>query len=226
MVVGGERTMSSLLGAYEVVIFDCDGVLIDINTMKCEAFGKAVEEYPQEIVDAFVRYCKNSFGESRYEKFKKFFSDFAKQPFELEKYNEMVDKYSAICKVHYENARLTPGVLELLGELKNNNKLLYVASGSDEEELVSAFDKRELRCFFTEIYGSPKTKQECVQLILENNQEANVVFIGDSLSDMKVSRGNNLDFIYMYDYSVQSREQDELCRSNSLENIHDLTKLL
>lgn len=218
--------MSSILGAYDIVIFDCDGVLIDINTMKCEAFGKAVEEYPKEIVEDFVLYCKNSFGESRYEKFKKFFSDFAQQAFDIEKYNRMIDKYSTICKIHYKNARLTPGVLELLSELKKNNKLLYVASGSDEKELENAFDKRQLSSFFTKIYGSPKTKNECVQLILKNNQAAKAVLIGDSLSDMKVSVGNNLDFIYMYNYSVQSREQDELCIKNSLKNIPDLTKLL
>ena len=72
---------SQVLDNYDLVIFDCDGVLIDVNLLKCEAFGKAVEGYSSEIVVNFIDYCKKTFGVSRYIKFKEFFSEFAKEPF-------------------------------------------------------------------------------------------------------------------------------------------------
>ena len=79
--------------------------------------------------------------------------------------------------------------------------------------------------YFINVYGSPKKKNECVSEILENNPGLKAVFIGDALSDLKVSKEHNLDFIYMSKYTVQSKEQDEICRREAeivIETLDDL----
>ncbi|AMQ07882.1 HAD family hydrolase [Sporosarcina psychrophila] len=217
---------SRVLEDYDVVIFDCDGVLIDVNLLKCEAFGETVDNYPPDIVGNFVDYCKKTFGVSRYVKFKEFFSDFSKEPFQEEKYNYLLSKYASICKEFYSSAEITPGCEELLLRLSNLKKKLYVASGSDEDELNEVLIGRDLSKYFTAIYGSPKTKSECTSIILNHNPNKKVVFIGDALSDMKTAKEHNIDFIYMCKYTVQSNEQDLLCRNGALKVISILEELI
>jgi beta-phosphoglucomutase-like phosphatase (HAD superfamily) len=83
---------------YKIIIFDCDGVLIDVNLLKCDAFGKSVEEYSSEIVANFVNHCKKTFGISRYVKFKEFFNQFANESFDENKYNIFLNRYAKFCK--------------------------------------------------------------------------------------------------------------------------------
>lgn len=218
---------SSFLSQYDIIIFDCDGVLIDVNLLKCEAFGKAVEGYSPDIVDNFVNHCRRTFGISRYVKFKEFLCEFAKEPFQKDKYNTLINNYSNICKEIYEYANITPGSENLLLELYKLNKKLFVASGSDEKELNDVFVNRNLSKYFSGIYGSPKTKLECTSIILRNYPSKKAVFIGDSLSDMKTAKQHNIDFIYMSEYTVQSEEQDLLCRNGAklvINTLEDLKK--
>lgn len=200
---------------YDLVIFDCDGVLIDSNLLKCEAFGKSVSEYPDNIVESFVDHCKKTFGVSRYIKFREFFNEFAIERFDEKKYKLFLNRYTNLCKELYHEADLTPSVERALSLLKDSGYKLFVASGSDEKELIEVFKKRNLINYFINVYGSPKKKTECVSEILENNPGLKAVFIGDALSDLKVSKEHNLDFIYMSKYTVQSEEQDKICRKEA-----------
>jgi phosphoglycolate phosphatase-like HAD superfamily hydrolase len=217
--------ISPFLSQYDIIIFDCDGVLIDINLLKCEAFGKAVEGYPTEVVESFVNHCKKTFGVSRYVKFKEFFSDFAKEPFQEKNYKGLLNNYANICKKNYEDANITQGCENLLEELYNLNKKLFVASGSDEAELNEVFINRNLSKYFTGIYGSPKTKIECASVILNNNPDKRSVFIGDALADMKTAKEHGIDFIYMSRYTVQSEKQDFICRKSAKLVINTLEEL-
>ncbi|MDR7079571.1 HAD superfamily hydrolase (TIGR01549 family) [Neobacillus niacini] len=217
---------SGFLSQYDIIIFDCDGVLIDINLLKCEAFGKAVADYPSDIVGKFVEYCKNTFGVSRYVKFKEFLTEFARETYQEDKYNLLLTKYANICNRAYEIAEITPGCKNLLLELTNLNKSLYVASGGDEKELNEVFIKKNLNIYFNGIYGSPKTKSECTSIILNSNSDKKSVFIGDALSDMKTAKEHKIDYIYMSKYTVQSEEQDQLCRNGAIKVINTLEELL
>lgn len=214
------------LKQYDIVIFDCDGVLIDTNLLKCEAFGKSVSEYPESIVNRFVEHCKNTFGISRYVKFKEFFSDFAKEDFDEEKYHLFLNRYANLCKNLYYEANLTPGVERVLNELYNSGYKLFVASGNDQEELIEVFENRNLKKYFLGIYGSPRKKTECVSEILEKNRGKRAVLIGDALSDLNVCRDHHIDFIYMNKFTVQSTEQDEVCRKEATLVIDTLEDLL
>lgn len=216
----------SRLNNYDIVIFDCDGVLIDSNLLKCKAFGESIKEYPDEIVGRFVDYCKDTFGVSRYVKFKEFFSDFANEPFNETKYEVFLERYATLCADLYYNADLTPSVEKVLSLLIDTAHKLYIASGSDEKELIEVFEKRNLIKNFEEIYGSPKKKSECVALILEKNPDLKAVFIGDAISDLKTAKEHNLDFIYMSKYTAQSKAQDEICRKEAKIVIDTLEDLL
>jgi HAD superfamily hydrolase (TIGR01549 family) len=217
---------STFLNQYDVIIFDCDGVLLDTNLLKCEAFGKAVEGYPTEIVESFVDHCRKTFGISRYVKFKEFLSDYANESFQEDKYRFLLNNYAKTCKEIYGYAQFTPGSEKLLLELSNRSRNLYVASGSDERELNEVFKARNLSKYFNGIYGSPKTKLECTSIILSNHPNKKAVFIGDALSDMKTAKEHDIEFIYMSKYTVQSEEQDLICKNHANLVIDTLGELI
>ncbi|MGG3564214.1 HAD-IA family hydrolase [Neobacillus rhizosphaerae] len=218
--------ISPFLSQYDIIIFDCDGVLIDVNLLKCEAFGMAVEGYPTEVVESFVNHCKKTFGVSRYVKFKEFLSDFAKESFQEKQYITFLNNYANICKEVYKDANITAGTENLLLELSKLNKKLYVASGSDERELNEVFIKRNISKYFVKIFGSPKTKTECASIILSNHPNKKAIFIGDALSDMKTAKEHKIDFIYMSRYTVQSEEQDFICRKGAKLVVNTLAELI
>lgn len=217
--------MNNVLNKYDTIIFDCDGVLLDTNEDKCLAFGKAVNEYPKDVVDAFIEHCKNNFGISRYVKFQEFFSEFLKEPFDENKYNLFLERYASECLKLYFNAEQTTEAENLLKSV-HLRKNLYVASGSKESELKEVFSYRNLGIYFKDIKGSPKSKIECVEEIIKECNIEKTVLIGDSLSDYKAANHFGLDFIYMYEYTVQSIEKDSVCKENANLVIDNLSKLI
>ena len=57
---------------YKSLIFDCDGVILNSNKIKTEAFRKILKKYNQNAVYEFINYHKNNGGISRYIKIKEF----------------------------------------------------------------------------------------------------------------------------------------------------------
>ncbi len=57
------------LSRYRTFIFDCDGVLIDSNRVKSNAFFAAGLLYGEEAAHRLVEYHRSSGGVSRYKKF-------------------------------------------------------------------------------------------------------------------------------------------------------------
>ncbi|MGF2618132.1 HAD family hydrolase [Rossellomorea vietnamensis] len=208
------------------IIFDCDGVLFNSNTQKSDAFGKVLEGYPAEQVKSFVKYHKETGGVSRYVKFRKFFEEFLNHSgiFE-EEYQKVLESFSEECISIYKNSELTPGALELLQEIRLLGKPMYVASGSDENELQASFELRGIDSFFNGIYGSPKTKAECVDKINESQRLEEAIFIGDSMSDYSTAKSFGMKFIFMKKYTEMNRDQIKFCEQEAdlvIDSLQDL----
>ena len=54
----------------KTIIFDFDGVILDSNHVKEEAFAEIYNEYGNAIRNKVVKYHRNNLGISRYNKFK------------------------------------------------------------------------------------------------------------------------------------------------------------
>ena len=52
------------ISAYQIAVFDCDGVILDSNQIKSEAFAYALPDDPPELVKNFVQYHKENWGGS------------------------------------------------------------------------------------------------------------------------------------------------------------------
>ena len=60
---------------YDFAVFDCDGVILNSNSIKMQCFRCALGEAPKELIDQFIEYHQSFGGVSRYVKFKQFYTE-------------------------------------------------------------------------------------------------------------------------------------------------------
>ena len=93
------------------------------------------------------------------------------------------------------NSDWVEGVLEILSEL--DKSILITATPQDEIERI--IEKIEIGKFFKKVYGSPKTKIECVEDFIES-KDINLnscLFIGDSKSDLQCANHFDMKFLFI-----------------------------
>lgn len=211
---------------FDLVIFDCDGVLIDSNDLKIEAMGKALEEVG--VLEPHVEECKlffaKNFGKSRFYHIDYFIEnilDLRNGKVTCLK-DKLLSAYSKQCQSLYLTASMTPFIEELL---EKNKAIKYVASGSEQGELRGVFKLRQLDTYFKGIFGSPEKKSIHVTNILNKHKILKAVMIGDAVSDLEAARSNGIDFIFYSPFSKVEAKMRELCEKyeyrviNSFEDI-------
>ena len=154
---------------YSHIVFDCDGVILDSNTVKSNAFSKSVADEDPIVIDKFVDYHKRNRGISRFVKFKYFFKILKKQKKYKSDLEKALENYS---KLSYEGSlkcELIPGIEKFLKALSNYKIDCFVISGGEQKEIRSILEKRNLSVFFKEIYGSPVSKKEHLERLKSKN---------------------------------------------------------
>ena len=186
---------------FSTIIFDCDGVILDSNQVKTEAFRKTLAKYKKANVDKFINYHINNGGISRYKKFEHFF-------LEIEKKDplQFLDNTLSDFSEHVIGGLLSCDINPALKILKETYPLQKwaVASGGDQEELREVFYKRSIDKYFDlGIYGSPAPKEELVKRILRktNDERSKILFIGDSKYDFEVAKDFELKFLFVEEWS-------------------------
>ena len=191
-----------LLLDYENIIFDCDGVILDSNKIKTDAFIKLFDNYPKDKINQLVDYHKKYVGISRYKKILYFFNNIMKENISENNLNILARKFGKISLGGLKKSNLIPGLLDILIFLKNNKKKLFVVSGSDEKDLIKVLKFKKLYKYFNIIKGSPKNKKDNLMDILPNLLDRQrSVYIGDSEYDFITSKDLGIEFIFISGYS-------------------------
>lgn len=191
-------------------VFDCDGVLLDSNAMKCEAFVEALARYPSDVVAAFSVHQRKSFGRSRYRLFEDFFQDFLDRPAEDGEMETLLDSFAAACRRGYEAAPMADGSHDFLSEAARE-AALFVVSGSDQDELNEVFHLRGLDVYFAEILGSPTTKTDhLADLQARYPTHAFEVFFGDAEADFAAAENVGMRFHYISRYAMAPEAMTDL----------------
>lgn len=187
----------------KTVVFDCDGVLFDTNYIKSDSFAEVIgKEYPLHV-DEFIKFHNANGGISRYEKFNWFFRDFLNESKWEELSNSASSKFANLLKSKLLDAKILPGVVELLNALRNRGIECHVISGGDHDEVNQLIYDRGLSQYFMKVLGSPITKITH----LDNLKAAGLLqkpglFIGDANSDLEAAKAHDLYFIFVSNYSL------------------------
>ncbi|MCR3969093.1 HAD family hydrolase [Aeromonas veronii] len=191
------------LSNYDVYIFDCDGVVLDSNSLKLEAMKNALQAHfsNHKLIEACVGYFRDNFGMSRFHHVDHFLENLI--PVKADKKKSLSQKilndYSMHCRKLYLTAELTSGFRDFLQKCSGKK---YIASGSEQNELRDVFKLRGLDVLFDNIYGSPTSKKSLVASILDINQKPSAVLFGDAYADMYAAIDNNIDFVAYLPFSL------------------------
>jgi phosphoglycolate phosphatase-like HAD superfamily hydrolase len=201
---------------YDAYIFDCDGVILDSNTLKIKAMEVALTAIIHDSlkVNLCVDYFRLNFGRSRFHHVDVFIEKYLLlNESEIDSTRKSIlAAYSSQCKELYLTADITPGFIDFIKTLKGRK---YIASGSEQEELRGVFSARGLDKYFNNIFGSPQLKSKLVENILQLEATNHLVMFGDAISDFEAAVENEIDFIGYLAYSNVRGAMIERCNNSN-----------
>ena len=185
------------LTQYQTLVFDCDGVVLNSNKIKTQAFYKATQHFGHESAQILVDYHVSNGGISRYAKFEYFITEVLQQPFDEALNNDLLDRFAAAVKQGLMTCEVAEGLDQLKVQTPNANWL--IVSGGDQQELRDVFAARDLAKYFEGgIFGSPHTKDTILTKEIKNgNINSPALFLGDSKYDYQAAKAVGLDFIFL-----------------------------
>lgn len=177
---------------YKTIIFDFDGVIIDSNHIKDEAFFSIFLDYGQKVASFSQNYHLKNRGISRFEKVEHVIKKFN---LPKEDYDQIINNFSSIVFKGVCNAPFVEGIKEFLD---NNHKAynFYIISATPSDELLKILDKLNIRLFFKKSYGSPNDKKYWLTYLIKKNiiSIKDSLFIGDAYSDKDAASKHSIDF--------------------------------
>ena len=221
------------LQKYKTIIFDCDGVVLDSNIVKTEAYFRtaknlgATDEQAQALVDYHVRLG----GISRYHKFDYYLRDILKKPATEQAIQDYLDEFARELQIGLRECAIAAG-LEALRDITLDANWL-ILSGGDQQELRTLFVERILpsgktlgTLFDGGIFGSPDDKDQVLAREKDNgNIQLPSLFLGDSKYDYEAAHRAGMDFIFLSDWT-EVPDWQEFSKNNNLKVLRNLSELL
>ena len=179
----------------KAIIFDFDGVILESVDIKTHAFRELFKDYPQ-FIDKIVRLHLENGGMSRFGKFQIIYHDYLDLSLGQDELERLGRKFSHLVYRRILDCPYVPGARQFL-QARAKQYSLFVASGTPQKELLDIVRQRGLDEFFDGVYGSPRSKNEILRMILAENclPAGQAVFLGDALGDCLSARDVCMPFI-------------------------------
>lgn len=210
---------------YKTLVFDCDGVVLDSNKVKTQAFYNAALPYGSVAADELQRFHTTNGGISRYKKFEYLLSEVVANDAVGPDLGSLLNAYATEVRQGLLKCKVADGLAELR-EMTCNSRWLIV-SGGDQSELREVFESRGLSELFDGgIYGSPDNKEEILQReIARRNIVRPALFLGDSRYDHVAATLTGIDFLFIRGWS-EFKGHADYCAEHRLPVIDALKDLL
>lgn len=187
------------MDAYQGIIFDVDGVLLDSNTLKENNIREAARPFATaEKLDEFVSYFTGLNGVPREGKVAHYFGN------ESNETKAILTHYNQLNADRLSEVEVIKGVLEALryfhGELP-----IRAVSGGAQEEVKNILKTKGLVSYFDKILGGPESKLINVQSFVSTKDH---LFFGDSKHDHEVALEMGFDFVFVHEHTQFSNWKD------------------
>lgn len=178
-----------------LIVFDCDGVLLESVDAKTRAFHRLAEPFGPEAQDRMALYHHLHGGVSRYEKIKWLYREFAGRECTPEELEANGRRFTELALDEVLAAPMVPGALDVL-ERWHGKVPLWVCSGTPQEELGLILEQRNLTRFFAGWRGTPPAKEVLLQEIVRvaRVDPADAVMVGDADTDLRAAEAAETRF--------------------------------
>lgn len=198
--------------SYQAVVFDMDGVIFDSEKMVILCWKEVADKYHIENIEYACRQCLGSNKEAARERFKEIYG----QDFPYDTYKA---EMSALFHERCSGGRLElkPGVTELLSYLRDNGKIIALASSTGEEVVYRELTDAGIVDYFQEIVCGDMVARskpypdiylkacECIGVNPEN-----AYAIEDSYNGIRSASAGGLRPIMVPDLAEPTKEMEEL----------------
>jgi|TARA_B100002003_G_C14087041_1_gene522905 phosphoglycolate phosphatase-like HAD superfamily hydrolase len=178
------------------IIFDFDGVIVESVQVKSNAFAEIYKPYGPEIVKKVINHHEANGGMPRFEKFQFYHKSLLNKPITEKEISAMSRKFSNLVVKKVIDASYVPGASDYIKKSYDLYKL-FISTGTPTDEIRKILAGRKITKYFTEVFGSPEKKTIHVKNILKkyNLKPNELIFYGDSNSDMQAAHHHNVPFI-------------------------------
>lgn len=209
---------------YRSVILDCDGVILDSNDIKTDAFRTAIAGYDEAQIHVFEEFHRRNGGVSRFQKIEYFLREIVGN-YSKREYERILRLFEQSVQKQLRNAPFTRGAVHFL-EYCQDYAALYLVSGGYQEELREIFAHKNVDRYFQDILGSPVTKPEHFEDLLNiRGISAPVLFVGDSVCDHQVATEYGVDFVFLSGYT-DLEDWQQYCAKWSIEHYPDFNTMM
>lgn len=206
------------------ILWDFDGVIAESVDVKGFAFREMYLKFGEDIADKVLAHHMNNGGVSRYQKFRDWHKKFLNIELTQDEVNSLAQDFSELVVAKVVASPMIAGVKEFL----ESNKILldsYIISATPEDELKRIVEKMNLSPFFKGVFGSPKSKVDHINSLVEKKiiTKESSVFIGDSINDFNAAEKTNLKFILReVDYNKETFKSFKGTRVSDFENFNEI----
>jgi phosphoglycolate phosphatase-like HAD superfamily hydrolase len=215
------------LKKYKTLVFDCDGVVLNSNQTKIDAYFNVSKRmggsdaHAQAFVDHHV--AKGSFP--RNGKIEYYLNHIVKQPITDVLMQQYLHAFDDILDTTLMQCEVAPGLAALKAATPQATWMLL--SGGDQAELRRIFPRRNLAYLFEAgIFGGPDKKDEVLaRECALGNIQFSALFLGDSKYDHQAASRAGLDFIFISDWT-EVHDWQAYCAENKIATIPNISQLL
>lgn len=178
------------------IVFDFDGVVLESAEVKTDAFVELYAEHGDEVVAQVRAHHLANLGISRFKKFAWIAEHVLRQPLSDDASVALGERFSSLALAKVLAAPFVPGADAALAVFAERGIPMFVASGTPVDELRMIVERRGLARYFREVHGAPREKPEIIGDVLARHgwQPAQVLFLGDGMSDYKAARAVGVPF--------------------------------
>ena len=173
------------------VVFDFDGTLVDSNHIKINGFWKICERDTDG--KKHMDFILNTATGNRFEIIKAYCK---RQNYIHAIYERKVTEYCDYVDGEVIRSNSIKGAENILKLLYNNNYFTYINTATPTSNIKKILKSRNWTQFFNGIYGSPNSKIENLNSIIQNRfKNSEVLVVGDGEDDLLSAKIANCPFL-------------------------------
>ena len=183
-------------GMIKAIAFDFDGVIVDSNRLKYEAWFRIFPE-SEGVSHELVRDVLLRIKQTRYDILQEIFNKLGRTHEQSEQFvATYAMRYNKVVQDAIALGGLIPGVRETLVML-SQHYAIYINSATPETALREAVMRGGIEPFIKKSYGTPASKEENLAMIIEREgiDKEGIVMVGDGEGDFHAARAIGCFFI-------------------------------